>query len=213
MGREAAGVHVHVPLRRPVPNHAGEATTPALAAAVRTALSAESFLTTSGILTIALEAAGQKPLSGFGSDTLRNISRRACRARADPPLLFLPKQEELRAGEEIARCPSCSLYITVIYNPVSRSAAPPPCHRAANEATRRRVLQLSFSSSDVGRCFCSTAGGLRRGQGAADSRNQGRSRDRRRSSRGHCPVVTVFFCFCFLFSSVCSAPEGHQEFC
>lgn len=28
-------------------------------------------------------------------------------------------QEELRAGEEIARCPSCSLYITVIYEPVS----------------------------------------------------------------------------------------------
>jgi hypothetical protein len=26
-------------------------------------------------------------------------------------------QEELAAGEEIARCPSCSLYITVIYNP------------------------------------------------------------------------------------------------
>ena len=28
-------------------------------------------------------------------------------------------QEELRVGEEIARCPSCSLYITVIYDPVS----------------------------------------------------------------------------------------------
>lgn len=28
-------------------------------------------------------------------------------------------QEELRTGEEIARCPSCSLYITVIYDPVS----------------------------------------------------------------------------------------------
>lgn len=28
-------------------------------------------------------------------------------------------QEELRAGEEIARCPSCSLYITVVYDPVS----------------------------------------------------------------------------------------------
>jgi diphthamide biosynthesis protein 3 len=26
-------------------------------------------------------------------------------------------QEELAAGEETARCPSCSLYITVIYNP------------------------------------------------------------------------------------------------
>jgi hypothetical protein len=27
-------------------------------------------------------------------------------------------QEELRQGEEVARCPSCSLYITVVYNPV-----------------------------------------------------------------------------------------------
>jgi hypothetical protein len=27
-------------------------------------------------------------------------------------------QEELAAGEEIAHCPSCSLFITVIYNPV-----------------------------------------------------------------------------------------------
>lgn len=26
-------------------------------------------------------------------------------------------QEELRAGEEIARCPSCSLFVTVVYNP------------------------------------------------------------------------------------------------
>lgn len=29
-------------------------------------------------------------------------------------------QEELAAGEEIARCPSCSLYITVVYDPVSK---------------------------------------------------------------------------------------------
>mmetsp|Transcript_68890 Transcript_68890/g.139697 ORF Transcript_68890/g.139697 Transcript_68890/m.139697 type:complete len:85 (+) Transcript_68890:113-367(+) len=31
--------------------------------------------------------------------------------------LFQITLEELRAGEDIARCPSCSLYITVIYNP------------------------------------------------------------------------------------------------
>ena len=30
-------------------------------------------------------------------------------------------QEELAAGEEIAHCPSCSLYITVIYNLVRHS--------------------------------------------------------------------------------------------
>lgn len=33
-------------------------------------------------------------------------------------------QEELAEGEEIARCPSCSLYITVVYDPVSVVAAP-----------------------------------------------------------------------------------------
>ncbi|CAN1278303.1 Diphthamide biosynthesis protein 3 [Linum perenne] len=31
--------------------------------------------------------------------------------------LFQITKEDLRIGEEIARCPSCSLYITVIYNP------------------------------------------------------------------------------------------------
>ncbi|XP_008781763.1 diphthamide biosynthesis protein 3-like [Phoenix dactylifera] len=31
--------------------------------------------------------------------------------------LFQITREDLRAGEEIARCPSCSLFITVIYNP------------------------------------------------------------------------------------------------
>ncbi|KAJ7199569.1 hypothetical protein O6H91_Y497400 [Diphasiastrum complanatum] len=30
--------------------------------------------------------------------------------------LFQITRDELRTGEEIARCPSCSLYITVIYN-------------------------------------------------------------------------------------------------
>ncbi|XP_020243948.1 diphthamide biosynthesis protein 3-like [Asparagus officinalis] len=30
--------------------------------------------------------------------------------------LFQITREDLRLGEEIARCPSCSLYITVIYN-------------------------------------------------------------------------------------------------
>lgn len=34
-------------------------------------------------------------------------------------------QEELAAGEDIARCPSCSLYITVIYNPEDFSATEP----------------------------------------------------------------------------------------
>ncbi|KAF5448740.1 hypothetical protein F2P56_029246, partial [Juglans regia] len=30
--------------------------------------------------------------------------------------LFQITEDELRLGEEIARCPSCSLYITVVYN-------------------------------------------------------------------------------------------------
>ncbi|KAJ4845109.1 hypothetical protein Tsubulata_030339 [Turnera subulata] len=30
--------------------------------------------------------------------------------------LFQITKDDLRLGEEIARCPSCSLYITVIYN-------------------------------------------------------------------------------------------------
>ncbi|KAK2965786.1 hypothetical protein RJ640_009492 [Escallonia rubra] len=30
--------------------------------------------------------------------------------------LFQITKDELKLGEEIARCPSCSLYITVIYN-------------------------------------------------------------------------------------------------
>ncbi|KAL6963930.1 hypothetical protein U1Q18_034937 [Sarracenia purpurea var. burkii] len=30
--------------------------------------------------------------------------------------LFQITKEDLRLGEDIARCPSCSLYITVIYN-------------------------------------------------------------------------------------------------
>ncbi|KAG6653193.1 hypothetical protein I3843_05G051400 [Carya illinoinensis] len=30
--------------------------------------------------------------------------------------LFQVTKDELRLGEEIARCPSCSLYITVVYN-------------------------------------------------------------------------------------------------
>ncbi|KAG0586524.1 hypothetical protein M758_2G075600 [Ceratodon purpureus] len=31
--------------------------------------------------------------------------------------LFQITKADLKIGEEIARCPSCSLYITVVYNP------------------------------------------------------------------------------------------------
>jgi len=44
--------------------------------------------------------------------------------------LFQITLEELRTGEEIARCPSCSLYITVVYDPdmfaAVDPAGPPP---------------------------------------------------------------------------------------
>ena len=42
----------------------------------------------------------------------------ACRSSADVTGLLMV-QEELAAGEEIARCPSCSLVLTVVYDPVS----------------------------------------------------------------------------------------------
>ncbi|KAJ3679244.1 hypothetical protein LUZ60_017255 [Juncus effusus] len=40
--------------------------------------------------------------------------------------LFQISLEDLRIGEEIARCPSCSLYITVIYNPEDFSSSKDP---------------------------------------------------------------------------------------
>ncbi|GLC39392.1 hypothetical protein PLESTB_000321300 [Pleodorina starrii] len=40
--------------------------------------------------------------------------------------LFQITKEELRAGEEIARCPSCSLYITVVYDPEDFQDEAPP---------------------------------------------------------------------------------------
>ncbi|XP_029122019.1 diphthamide biosynthesis protein 3 [Elaeis guineensis] len=40
--------------------------------------------------------------------------------------LFQITRDDLRAGEEIARCPSCSLFITVIYNPEDFADPPDP---------------------------------------------------------------------------------------
>jgi len=45
------------------------------------------------------------------------------------------QQDDLRAGEEIARCPSCSLYITVIYNPEDFQEPPPDAPKATLPAT------------------------------------------------------------------------------
>ncbi|KAF5831495.1 Diphthamide biosynthesis protein [Dunaliella salina] len=49
--------------------------------------------------------------------------------------LFEISLEDLRAGEEIARCPSCSLYITVIYNPEDFQEPPPDAGKAPLPAT------------------------------------------------------------------------------
>ncbi len=40
-----------------------------------------------------------------------------CPPRTSPPPPTRPAQEELQDGEEIARCPSCSLLLRVIYDP------------------------------------------------------------------------------------------------
>ena len=44
-------------------------------------------------------------------------------------------QEDLENGEDVAECPSCSLIVKVIYDPVSRSGAYPtrqPVHGAVH---------------------------------------------------------------------------------
>lgn len=37
------------------------------------------------------------------------------------PMIYCDTQAQLQEGEDIARCPSCSLIIRVIYDPVTRS--------------------------------------------------------------------------------------------
>lgn len=49
--------------------------------------------------------------------------------------LFQITLEELRNGEEIARCPSCSLYIMVIYNPEDFNPDAPAPSRTEPAAT------------------------------------------------------------------------------
>jgi len=55
--------------------------------------------------------------------------------------LFQISLEELRAGEEIARCPSCSLYITVIYDPEDFvDAQPPEQNQASQPPAAKEIL-------------------------------------------------------------------------
>uniref|UniRef100_K3Y1J5 Diphthamide biosynthesis protein 3 n=3 Tax=Setaria TaxID=4554 RepID=K3Y1J5_SETIT len=43
--------------------------------------------------------------------------------------LFQITLEDLRLGEEIARCPSCSLFLTVVYNAEDFADAKEPAHK------------------------------------------------------------------------------------
>lgn len=60
-----------------------------------------------------------------------------------PPCLAL--QEELRGGEDIARCPSCSLYITVIYDPVSSQNH----QHGLAKLTRVQLLRALYSCASL----------------------------------------------------------------
>lgn len=56
--------------------------------------------------------------------------------------LFQITLEELRYGEEIARCPSCSLYITVIYNPEDFQDDP-GSREACGQSTTPKAITVS----------------------------------------------------------------------
>ncbi|KAF6256148.1 hypothetical protein COO60DRAFT_1272092 [Scenedesmus sp. NREL 46B-D3] len=56
--------------------------------------------------------------------------------------LFQITLDQLKAGEEIARCPSCSLYITVIYDQVGRQCT----------GKRVRVTQDMCAAHNSTRC-------------------------------------------------------------
>jgi diphthamide biosynthesis protein 3 len=50
-------------------------------------------------------------------------------------IILTPLQEELKAGEEVATCPSCSLIVKVIYDPVSS------CHV---QCTLMRFVEVDY---------------------------------------------------------------------
>lgn len=59
--------------------------------------------------------------------------------------LFQITLEELKGGEDIARCPSCSLYITVVYDPedfenVEIAKPPEPPSGAAEEEEKKPAV-------------------------------------------------------------------------
>ncbi|CAA7408262.1 unnamed protein product [Spirodela intermedia] len=57
--------------------------------------------------------------------------------------IFQITREELRAGEEIARCPSCSLYITVIYNQEDFADAPEKEKEKGMEPPKQQPISVA----------------------------------------------------------------------
>lgn len=100
---------------------------------------------------------------------------------------FQTTQEELKSGEEIARCPSCSLYITVIYDPVGgRLARLSVAAAGSGPGVQPPVLLLAAEPL----LLPPTAGGLREcgaaspQHGSSTSRGAGGPPRRSSTSRG-----------------------------
>lgn len=128
MERGSGRLHVQLPLRRPLPNHHGA--TPSqcgqIAAAVGLCCCCHCARSIDYIrATQYCQSAGPHVLSG------QRPTAQATSSGARRPVVALHRcrvtgnvhnevhaQEELARGEEIAHCPSCSLTIVVIYNPV-----------------------------------------------------------------------------------------------
>ena len=57
--------------------------------------------------------------------------------------LFQITKDELRMGEEIARCPSCSLYITVVYNMEDFAAGSDPTTKKGLEPSKQQPVAVA----------------------------------------------------------------------
>ncbi|WJZ83773.1 hypothetical protein VitviT2T_003428 [Vitis vinifera] len=57
--------------------------------------------------------------------------------------LFQITKDELRMGEEIARCPSCSLFITVIYNMEDFAGGSDPNTKKGLEPSKQQPVAVA----------------------------------------------------------------------
>ena len=57
--------------------------------------------------------------------------------------LFQITKDELRMGEEIARCPSCSLFITVIYNMEDFAGGSDPKTKKGLEPSKQQPVAVA----------------------------------------------------------------------